>query len=680
MAKGLEGIVRNASIHAAAVVISDRPLTDIVPLQLADAGTTEDGQKAYRTVTQYSMKPIEEIGLLKMDFLGLRNLDVIEDTLSIIERSAGERLDMTALPLDDEKTYAMMARGDSVGVFQFESEGMREALKKVQPTEFEDLVALNALYRPGAMDQIPTYARGKRNPETITYIDDRLRPITEPTKGVILYQEQSMQIAKSIAGFSGPKADDLRKAIGKKNREAMAKLKPEFVEGCRASGTAEDVTEALWTVNERSADYSFNRSHAACYGLIAYRTAWLKANYPAEYMAALISSVMDTKDKVPFFVAQTESMGIEILPPDVNESDHEFMVVDGNIRFGLDAVKGVGYAAVEAIKRARESEPFTSLWDFCERVDCRAVNKKAIEALIKCGAFGSTGATRRGMLDVLESAQAAGQKAQLDAQIGQGSIFDLGGFGDAAAPSAFTPAHPAIPSHEYERPELLALEKESVGVFITEHPLKRVREALRMKADCSCAQLPEQRDGDWVKVGGMITESKKIRTRTGTPMMFATLDDLDGSVEIVVFEKTLEAVQQVIAADEIVLVRGRVDHKEAGKSCIIVQDADRFDPSDAEIEKAKEQVARLAATMVHEPVRRRVHAARLPAAVIDDLRDLFARYPGDAEFVLEVDTRTGIRCLRFGDGYKVAGRNAALTAELDRVLGPALAPAAHAAA
>ncbi|HET9738420.1 MAG TPA: DNA polymerase III subunit alpha [Solirubrobacteraceae bacterium] len=691
VAKGLEGIVRNASIHAAAVVISDRPLTDIVPLQLADAGTTEDGQKAYRTVTQYSMKPIEEIGLLKMDFLGLRNLDVIEDTLSIIERSAGERLDMTALPLDDEKTYEMMARGDSVGVFQFESEGMREALKKVQPTEFEDLVALNALYRPGAMDQIPTYARGKRNPETITYIDDRLRPITEPTKGVILYQEQSMQIAKSIAGFSGPKADDLRKAIGKKNREAMAKLKPEFVEGCRASGTAEDVIEALWTVNERSADYSFNRSHAACYGLIAYRTAWLKANYPAEYMAALISSVMDTKDKVPFFVAQTESMGIEILPPDVNESDHEFMVVDGNIRFGLDAVKGVGYAAVEAIKRAREDQrsgdeaagrsrrPFTSLWDFCERVDCRAVNKKAIEALIKCGAFGSTGATRRGMLDVLESAQAAGQKTQLDAQIGQGSIFDLGGFGDAA-PSTFTPAHPPIPSHEYERPELLALEKESVGVFITEHPLKRVREALRMKADCGCAQLPEQRDGDWVKVGGMITESKKIRTRTGTPMMFATLDDLDGSVEIVVFEKTLEAVQQVIAADEIVLVRGRVDHKEAGKSCIIVQDAERFDPSDAEIEKAKEQVARLAATMVPEPVRRRVNAARLPAAVIDDLRDLFARYPGDAEFVLEVDTRTGIRCLRFGDGYKVAGRNAALTAELDRVLGPALAPAEPAAA
>src|SRR5215207_7179034 len=384
VARGLEGIVRNSSIHAAAVVIADRPLTDIVPLQMADD----------RIVTQYSMKPIEEIGLLKMDFLGLRNLDVIEAALDIIEESTGQRPDMTNLPLDDAKTYEMLQRGNSVGVFQFESEGMREALKKVRPTEFEDLVALNALYRPGAMDQIPTYARGKRDPDSVTYLDDRLRPIVESTKGVILYQEQAMQIAKSLAGFSGAKADDLRKAIGKKNRAAMAELKPEFVAGCKASGVSGSTIETLWQTNEKSADYSFNKSHAACYALISYRTAWLKANYPAEYMAALISSVMDTKDKVPFFVAQTEQMGIEILPPDVNESDHEFMVVEGRIRFGLDAVKGVGFSAVEAI--------------------------------IKCGAFGSTGATRKGMLAVLEQAQASGQKSQQDAQIGQGSIFDLG--------------------------------------------------------------------------------------------------------------------------------------------------------------------------------------------------------------------------------------------------------------
>src|SRR2546423_8684738 len=259
------------------------------------------------------------------------------------------------------------------------------------------------------MEQIPTYAQGKRSPDSVTYRDERLRPILEETKGVILYQEQAMRIAKELAGFSGAKADDLRKAIGKKNREAMAKLKPEFVEGCRASGTAQSVIDLLWATNERSADYSFNRSHAACYALIAYRTAWLKANYPAEYMAALISSVMSTKDKVPFFVARCEEMGIEILPPDVNLSDHEFTVVEGNIRFGLDAVKGVGHQAVEAIKAAREEGgPFGSLWDFCARVDCQKVNKKAIQALIKCGAFGSTGASRKGMLIMLEAAQAAG--------------------------------------------------------------------------------------------------------------------------------------------------------------------------------------------------------------------------------------------------------------------------------
>src|SRR5215204_6480252 len=344
VARGLEGIVRNSSIHAAAVVIADRPLTDIVPLQLADD----------RVVTQYSMKPIEEIGLLKMDFLGLRNLDVIEAALDIIEASSGERPDMAALPLDDAKTYEMLARGYSVGVFQFESDGMRDALKKVRPTEFNDIVALVALYRPGAMRFIDTYARNKRNPDAISYTDERLRPITESSRGVILYQEQSMQIAKAIAGFSGPEADDLRKAIGKKQRDRMAALKDRFVEGARASGTSEAVIQELWSVNEAAADYSFNRSHAACYALISYRTAWLRANYPAEYMAALISSVMSTKDKVPFFVARCEDMGIEVLPPDVNESGHDFKVVEGNIRFGLDAVKGLGYQAVEAIVAARE--------------------------------------------------------------------------------------------------------------------------------------------------------------------------------------------------------------------------------------------------------------------------------------------------------------------------------------
>jgi DNA polymerase III subunit alpha len=714
VAKGLEGIVRNSSIHAAAVVIADRPLTDIVPLQLADAGTSE-GERVFRTVTQFSMKPIEEIGLLKMDFLGLRNLDVIEDALDIIERSTqslngepGVRPDMTNLPLDDAKTYEMLARGDSIGVFQFESEGMREALKKVRPDEFNDLVALNALYRPGAMDQIPVYAKGKRNPEQITYPDERLAPILESSKGVILYQEQAMQISKEIAGFSGAKADDLRKAIGKKNREAMAALKPEFVEGCRASGTRPEVIEFLWQTNEKSADYSFNKSHAACYGLIAYRTAWLRANYPAEYMAALISSVMSTKDKVPFFVARCEEMGIEILPPDVNLSDHEFTVVEGNIRFGLDAVKGVGYQAVEAIKQAREgsgpakpARPFRSLWDFCERVDGRAVNKKAIEALIKCGALGSTGATRKGMLAVLEQAQGAGQKAQQDALIGQGSIFDLdpapeadngagaGHSGSSALPGASPMRregaggwginYPIISAEEFDQAELLAVEKEAIGLFISAHPLKPLREAMRARVDCPLAALADRRDKDWVTVGGIITEAKRIRTRNGDHMMFATLDDLEGAVEILVFGKALAEHEAALAVDQVVLVRGRVDHKEAGKSCVVVQSVDTFAPTEQEIEQANTGAREKAAKQAAAPqaVHVRVDIASLAEGAIEDFKHLAESFPGSVEVVLELIGDAGRRWLKLGEAYRVSPVPA-LHAELAQIFPPA--PAGEGAA
>ncbi len=679
VAKGLEGIVRNSSIHAAAVVIAEGPLTDVVPLQLADSNQVDaDGNKIYKIVTQFSMKPVEQLGLLKMDFLGLRNLDVIEDALDIIERSSGVRPDMATLPLDDEPTYDMLAAGDSIGVFQFESEGMQKALRNVRPTEFDDLVALVALYRPGAMDQIPTYARGKRMPETIAFADERLRPITETTKGVILYQEQAMLIAKTLAGFSGAKADDLRKAIGKKNRAAMAKLQPEFVAGCRASGTSEQVIEQLWATNEKSADYSFNKSHAACYALIAYRTAWLKANHPAEYMAALISSVMSTKDKVPFFATQAEQMGIEILPPDVNLSDHDFVVTEGNIRFGLDAVKGVGYAAVEAIKAAREEGgPFTSLWDFCARVDARAVNKKAIEALIKCGAFGSTGATRKGMLGVLEQAQGAGQKVQQDLEIGQGSIFDgfdwgdgdAGADGNGAAAAFATPQHPPIPAEEFEQPELLAIEKESIGLFISAHPLKQVREALRERVDCPLADLAGRKDKEWVNAGGIITAAKKIRTRSGDPMMFATLDDLEGAVEILVFGKALAEYEGALGVDSVVLVRGRVDHKDADKTCLVVQAVEAFEPTPEEVELAKAAAATRKVGPL--PLHVRVDAAGLPASIIDDLKSLLASYPGDSEVVLEVQMSSGDpRTLKLGSSYKVA-TTPTLRAELEQVLGPA---------
>jgi DNA polymerase-3 subunit alpha len=646
VARGLEGIVRNSSIHAAAVVIAPEPLTNIVPLQLAeDTGKAdEDGNKLLKTVTQYSMKPIEELGLLKMDFLGLRNLDVIESALDIIEQSTGARPDMAALPLDDEKTYAMLAAGNSVGVFQFESDGMRDALRKVKPTEFEDLVALVALYRPGAMRHIDTYARNKRNPETVKYIDDRLRQITEPTYSVILYQEQSMQIAKAIAGFSGPEADDLRKAIGKKDRQKMASMKDRFFEGARSTGTPDRVTDELWAVNEAAADYSFNRSHAACYALIAYRTAWLKANYPAEYMAALISSVMSTKDKVPFFVSRCEEMGIEVLPPDVNESGHDFVVIGGNIRFGLEAVKGVGGAAVDAIIAARESGgPFTSIWDFCERVDCRAVNKKTVECLVKSGALDSLGATRSGMLEVLVQAQGAGAKSQQDAQLGQGSIFDEPDSGSAIP---FGREHPSVPPLPDDRRRLNEWERETLGLFLSSHPLKEVRPALRTKVECGLKELAAKNDGEWVTVGGMIAECKRIRTKKGDPMMFATLDDLEGQVEMLVFNSAYAANADKVDMGKVVLVRGRVDHPERGATKLIAQEVELFEPTEQEVEEA-----RAAAEVA--PIARRIvlHVdGGADAAFLEDLKHVVCGARGDYELWLKVGQRT----LVLGEEFRVS--------------------------
>jgi DNA polymerase-3 subunit alpha len=674
VAQGLEGIIRNNSIHAAAVVIADRPLQEIVPLQLAEdrgggngnGNGGSKGERQYKIVTQYSMGPIEEIGLLKMDFLGLRNLDVIEDAVEIVRRSRGVELEMTSIPMDDAKTFEMLSRGDGTGVFQLESEGMREAMKKVRPSEFEDIVALVSLYRPGAMKYIPDYAKGKRNPGAVTYPDERLRPITEPTYGCVLYQEQLMEIAKQMAGFSPAEADDLRKAIGKKKRDLMATMKAKFREGMEASGTAAKVAGDMWSLMEAAADYSFNKSHAACYALIAYRTAYLKANYPAEYMAAVISSVMNTKDKVPFFVNRCEEMGIEVLPPDVNSSDHDFVVSEKAIRFGLDAVKNVGHSAVEAILRAREDAPLDSIWDFCERVDSRAVNKRAIECLVKCGALDSTGATRKGMLEALPAAQSAGQKAQEDAQLGQGSIFDFGDAGTGGGEGTSSSHHrPPISAAEFERRELLAMEKETLGTYLSSHPLSEVREALRARVDCSLADLSGKPDGAWVTVGGIVAESKRIRTKSGNQMMFATLDDVEGQVEMLVFKADQAESAGAIETDAVVLVRGRIDHKERGETKLVVQEAERFEPDVEEIAKAS-----AAAAVPAGPLRLTIDAASLRRpGIVDQLKEVFEHHKGEADVHLAIRGEDGRPTeVKLGDGYRVRP-SSGLRAELDQVLG-----------
>jgi DNA polymerase-3 subunit alpha len=619
LARPLEGLVRQDSIHAAGVVIGDRPLTDYVPLQQKGADQ--------EVVTQFAMEDVESLGLLKMDFLGLRNLDVIDKAVELIGG-----IDITKIPLDDAKTYAMLQRGESTGVFQFESSGMREALRQVKPTEFEDLIALVALYRPGPMGYIPVYGRRKAGGETVTFLDARLEAITGPTYGICIYQEQYMEIAKQLAGFSPAEADDLRKAIGKKIHSLMASLKDKFLEGCAKANITPAVANQLWKDMEQAQDYSFNKSHAACYGLIAYRTAYLRANWPAEYMAALISSVMNTKDKVPFYVAACDELGIEVLPPDVNSSAHDFAVVEGKIRFGLNAVKNVGEGAVRSIIAAREEGgPFTSIWDFCERVDPQLVNKRALESLVKCGALDSTGATRRGMWEALESALSWGGQQQADRLAGQSSIFDLGD-----EPAESRPRHHApIATEEWEKTDRLGFEKESLGLYVSEHPLDSVKASLRKKTDCPIAELERRRDGEVVTVGGIVGALKSLTTKKGDPMVFMRLDDLSGSVETVVFNSVYAASRDFLEADRVLVLKGRVDHKEGETKLIAIE------------------VVPFEATPDRSEICLKVDARKAPAGLVRDLADLLREYPGDAKVLAAIETSAGPVTLAFGPDYRV---------------------------
>ncbi len=1072
LAKPLEGLVRQDSIHAAGVVIGDRPLVEYVPLQ--QKGPDQE------VVTQFAMGDVEELGLLKMDFLGLRNLDVIDKALELV----GSGTAVGDIPLDDAKTYEMLARGESAGVFQFEGSGMREALRQVKPTEFEDLIALVALYRPGPMAYIPVYAKRKHGQEPVTLIDPRLEAITGVTYGTCLtgdtlvfdaasgrrvrldslsehasvlvqgvdpglrtahapitkwvdngvkpvyrlrlrngstlkatadhqflteegwkplgelgagqfiatprelrtitdgrrlnvrerararslaylladgslatasppcfyssdaglladfedscragfddvelrrheqargvtrvyasrnlelaggyrkpsqleqwlraqdlrwklsdarslggsrkgphseekwipewifevsdediarflgaywdcdghidtrsasvktisprlagdiqtlllrlgirssiyesrylameagrqvvrtayqvqthgtrqfacliqlhmitgkrsvetwaddssltvdraaalvdvlsasadlqagagertrggrlsmsalarrtgfyrqhfysagrarkripvrcleplrtelllpeisragsvcwqevvsieaageervyditvegvhnfvannvvahnciYQEQYLEIAKQIAGFTPAEADDLRKAIGKKIHSLMASLKEKFLEGCAGTGTTPAVAQQLWKDMEASQDYSFGKAHAACYALIAYRTGWLRANHPHEYMAALISSVMNTKDRVPLYVNACHEMGIEVLPPDVNESECDFAVVAGKIRFGLNAVKNVGEGAARRIVAAREEGgPFETIWDFVERVDPQVVNKRALESLVKCGALGSTGVSRKGLLnndgELLDCALGWGSTHHADRLSGQGSIFDLGGEGEPPARH-----HPIIPTEEFEKRELLALEKESLGLYVSEHPLHAIADQLRRKTDCGLAEVERRRDGEVVTVGGLVGAVRQLTTKKGEPMVFLRLDGITGSAEVVVFNSVYAGARELCETDTVVVVKGRVDHKQEGETKLLALEVSAFE-----------------ATPEKREVRLRVDARLARAGLIRELATLVRDFPGESAVVVALETSEGPKVLALGPEYRV---------------------------
>ena len=637
LAMSLEGLIRNDSIHAAAVVISDKPLIEYLPLQ--QKGEAE-------LVTQFDMNDVAKLGLLKMDFLGLRNLDVIEAALVIIEKTRGACIEIDRLPLDDEKTYKMLARGDSTGVFQFESPGMKEALRDVGPTQFEDLIAIVALYRPGPMQYIPTYARNKKDPASVVYDHESLRPILEPTYGVTIYQEQYMAIARRVGGFSPAQADDLRKAISKKNRQLMATLKEPLMEGLGASGVPPAVAGKLWASFEATGDYSFNKSHAACYAMISYRTAWLKANYPVEYMAALVSSVMNTKDKVPFYVNQCREMGIEVLPPDVNTSEVDFTVVEGQIRFGMNAVKGVGVGAIEAIIAARvEGGPFESLYDFCARVDSQMANKRVLEALIRSGAFDSTGDPRRGMLEALPVAMSDGERRRKDAAHGQGGLFD-----DVAEEDSGQP-HPTVPQVEYDQATLLKAEKEVLGLYVSAHPLQGLREQLRDEIEVPAGALSDAGDGAVTWTGGIVANAQKRVSKNGGVWLSFRLEDVDGGIECRAWPKVYEQYRELLVEDAIVKIKGRIERRAEGESMLVAIEVVQFN-----------------GVSEYHPLTVVIDAGCVAPDVIDDLRRVLADFPGQVPVVLQMVRGDQRAKLRVGDGLRI-DPVAGLYAELKALLG-----------
>lgn len=555
----LEGLSRHSSTHAAAVVISKDPLTEVVPL-------TRDPRGGLLNLTQYSMNFIAALGLLKMDFLGLRNLTILENAVNVIKQTRGIKLELEQIPLDDKKTYELLSHGDTVGVFQFESGGMREYLRQLKPSVFEDLIAMVALYRPGPMDSIGTFINCKHGREQAEFLHPDLKPILQDTYGVIVYQEQIMQIARAMAGFSYGQADILRKAVSKKKADAIAEMKEKFVQGMLAKGHTKDLAEKIFAFIEPFARYGFNKSHAAPYALIAYQTAYLKSNYATEFMASLLTADIDHTDKVLKSISECRSMGIEILPPDVNDSFHDFTVIGQAIRFGLAAVKSVGSNAVAAVLDARKARgPFTSLYDFCERVDLRAVNRRVVENLIKCGAFDSLSSHRAQMLEVLDQALEAGQSAMKDRLSGQKSLFGL--ISGTQAKSLGVTVLPDVP--EWSSTQKLQAEKEALGFFITGHPLLRYKRELRNYANTTSSMLCDFHDEDSISIAGLVVEVKKFQTKKQETMGIVNFEDLEGFYKVVLRAKEYEQFKELLDLDMTpLLVKGTMELSDRGTSVI----------------------------------------------------------------------------------------------------------------
>jgi DNA polymerase-3 subunit alpha len=659
----LEGLTRHASTHAAAVVVAPEPLEEFLPLY--------KDQKTGSINTQYSMKYVELVGLVKFDFLGLKNLTVIENAVRLVREGKDPDFDITTLRDDDQASYELITAGNTTGVFQLESSGIKEMLVKLKPSCFEDVIAACALYRPGPLESgmVKDFIECKHGRQEVVYELPQLEPILKDTYGVIVYQEQVMQIARSLAGYSLGQADLLRRAMGKKDAAVMDKEKIPFLEGAARQGVDLKKAEAIFDLMAKFAAYGFNKSHSAAYALIAYQTAWLKAHYPVEFMAALLTCDMDNTDKVVKNISDCREQGIDVLPPDINSSGLSFTVVGSSMRFGLGAVKNVGAGAIEAILEARKEGLFKGLYDFCERVDLRRVNKRVIESLIKCGAFDSTGATRSSQIEGLEAAANYGQKIQEEKVSAQVSLF-----GAEEVSRGNTSGGMKLPNTpEWHDKEKLAYEKEALGFLITGHPLDRYIDDIKRLTNTDISSMVEMPEASEVRICGIVSAFREIVTKkSGERMCFATIEDLTGSVEITVMPNIYTDVALLLKSDDPLLVVGKLEKTEKGCKVVVMKGAD--ENGSKRFQRDRGPAGRIlllseARTQTTKKVSFVLHTDKTSVEQIKLFKEVIEKHPGPVpafiHFLIPERSRT---VMPLTDGLRVAATDD-LRLEVERLLG-----------
>lgn len=624
----LEGLSRHASTHAAGVVLSREPLTDFVPLQL-----TSDGERS----TQYTADDLESLGLLKMDFLGLRTLSVISNAIRIIRKTRGETIDIENIPLDDEKVYKMLSRGECCGLFQLESSGMIDLVKRLEPRNIEDITALIALFRPGPLrsGMIDDFIDRKKGKAEIKYLHQSLEPILKDTYGVIVYQEQVMQIASQLAGFSLGQADILRKAMGKKEKEVMKKQHQLFIKGAVENGINRQTANDIFDLIAYFAGYGFNKSHSVSYAFISYQTAYLKTHYPVEYMAALLTSIMQNTDKVVKYIRECRNTNINILPPDVNESLIDFTVVNNDtIRFGLAAVKNVGRSAIENIIEERNTNGhFVSLFDFCRRVDLKTMNRRVIESLIRSGAFDSTKSKRAQLLAILENAINLGNELQKDKRNGQTNLFSL----IKKTSQSMQQEEIVLPDiDEFTDQELLFMEKETLGLYLSHHPLEDYSDKLKDIVNANSSQLHQFDDKSKIVLGGIITVLRKKTTKNGNMMGYFTLEDLEGTVDVIIFPKTYEEYKEVIIDENLVILEGRLDAAEFNVKLL----AESITPINKY--KVKKTKKKKNVKNDHYCLHVEVDMNQLDESKLRGLKKIFKKHPGQNKVMIHFKTQQKI--------------------------------------